>query len=40
VMRQFGFQEGMNRAILRCAERAREMGEAIRAEAAAVDNEH
>lgn len=33
VMRQFGFQEGMNKAILRCAERAREMGEAIRAEA-------
>jgi len=31
---QFAFQEGMNRAILRCAERAREMGEAIRAEAA------
>ncbi len=34
VMRQYGFQEGMNKAILRCAERAREMGEAIRAEAA------
>ncbi|WP_027084890.1 pyrroline-5-carboxylate reductase [Cohnella panacarvi] len=34
VMRQFGFEEGMNKAILRCAERAREMGEAIRAEAA------
>ena len=33
VMRQFGFEEGMNKAILRCAERAREMGEAIRAEA-------
>lgn len=33
VMRQFDFQEGMNKAILRCAERAREMGEAIRAEA-------
>lgn len=33
IMRQFGFQEGMNKAILRCAERAREMGEAIRAEA-------
>lgn len=34
VMRQFGFEEGMNKAILRCAERAREMGEAIRTEAA------
>ncbi|MFD0670360.1 pyrroline-5-carboxylate reductase [Cohnella sp. GCM10027633] len=33
VMRQYGFEEGMNKAILRCAERAREMGEAIRAEA-------
>jgi pyrroline-5-carboxylate reductase len=30
---QFAFQEGMNKAILRCAERAREMGEAIKAEA-------
>lgn len=30
---QFSFQEGMNKAIIRCAERAREMGEAIRAEA-------
>ncbi|MCD9021103.1 pyrroline-5-carboxylate reductase [Cohnella silvisoli] len=30
---QFAFQEGMNKAIVRCAERAREMGEAIRAEA-------
>jgi pyrroline-5-carboxylate reductase len=30
---QYGFQEGMNKAIIRCAERAREMGEAIRAEA-------
>ncbi|WP_239614251.1 pyrroline-5-carboxylate reductase [Cohnella mopanensis] len=30
---QFAFQEGMNKAILRCAERAREMGDAIRAEA-------
>jgi pyrroline-5-carboxylate reductase len=30
---EFAFQEGMNKAILRCAERAREMGEAIKAEA-------
>lgn len=30
---QFAFQEGMDKAIVRCAERAREMGEAIRAEA-------
>lgn len=30
---QYSFQEGMNKAIIRCAERAREMGEAIRAEA-------
>ncbi|MFC5531805.1 pyrroline-5-carboxylate reductase [Cohnella yongneupensis] len=37
LMRQFGFQEGMNKAILRCAERAREMGEAIRAEASASE---
>ncbi|WEK55747.1 MAG: pyrroline-5-carboxylate reductase [Candidatus Cohnella colombiensis] len=28
-----GFQQGINKAIIRCAERAREMGEAIRAEA-------
>lgn len=35
VMNQYGFQEGMNKAILRCAERAREMGEAIQAEASA-----
>lgn len=35
IMRQFGFEEGMNKAILRCAERAREMGEAIRADSAA-----
>lgn len=33
VMQQYSFQEGMNKAILRCAERAWEMGEAIRAEA-------
>ncbi|XID94367.1 pyrroline-5-carboxylate reductase [Paenibacillaceae bacterium WGS1546] len=32
------FQEGMNRAIRRCAERAREMGEAIREEAAKGDS--
>ncbi len=30
---RFAFREGMNKAILRCAERAREMGEEIRAEA-------
>jgi pyrroline-5-carboxylate reductase len=30
---QYAFQEGMIKAILRCAERAREMGEAIQAEA-------
>lgn len=30
---RYAFQEGMNKAILRCAERAREMGDAIRAEA-------
>lgn len=30
---QFAFQEGMNKAIFRCADRAKEMGEAIRAEA-------
>lgn len=30
---QFAFQEGMDKAIVRCAEKAREMGEAIRAEA-------
>ncbi len=30
---QFSFQEGVNEAILRCAERSREMGEAIRKEA-------
>ena len=30
---RFDFREGMNQAILRCAERAREMGEAIREEA-------
>lgn len=30
---QYAFQEGINKAILRCVERAREMGEAIRAEA-------
>lgn len=30
---RFAFQEGLNKAILRCAERAREMGDAIRAEA-------
>jgi pyrroline-5-carboxylate reductase len=29
----FSFQEGMNKAILRCAERAREMGEEIKVEA-------
>jgi pyrroline-5-carboxylate reductase len=33
ILDQFAFQEGLNKAILRCAERAREMGEAIRAEA-------
>jgi pyrroline-5-carboxylate reductase len=30
---QFAFQEGMSKAIMRCADRAREMGEAIRIEA-------
>ncbi|QMV44428.1 pyrroline-5-carboxylate reductase [Cohnella cholangitidis] len=30
---RFAFQEGLNKAIVRCAERAREMGDAIRAEA-------
>jgi pyrroline-5-carboxylate reductase len=35
VLRQFDFQEGTSKAVVRCAERAREMGEAIRAEAAA-----
>jgi pyrroline-5-carboxylate reductase len=34
TLERFRFQEGMNAAILRCAERAREMGEAIRMEAA------
>jgi pyrroline-5-carboxylate reductase len=34
TLERFRFQEGMNAAILRCAERAREMGEAIRSEAA------
>ncbi|QJD82471.1 pyrroline-5-carboxylate reductase [Cohnella herbarum] len=29
----YSFQEGMNKAIVRCADRAREMGDAIRAEA-------
>jgi pyrroline-5-carboxylate reductase len=33
VMDQYAFQESMNKAILRCAERAKEMGDAIRAEA-------
>ncbi|MBW5446580.1 pyrroline-5-carboxylate reductase [Cohnella sp. CFH 77786] len=33
TLERYRFQEGMNAAILRCAERAREMGEAIRAEA-------
>jgi pyrroline-5-carboxylate reductase len=33
TLEQYAFQEGMNKAILRCAERAREMGEAIQAEA-------
>jgi pyrroline-5-carboxylate reductase len=33
VMDQFHFQEGVQKAILRCAGRAREMGEAIKAEA-------
>jgi pyrroline-5-carboxylate reductase len=33
TMERFRFQEGMNAAILRCAERAKEMGEAIRIEA-------
>lgn len=33
------FREGMNRAIHRCAERAREMGEAIREEAAKGDSD-
>ncbi|WP_373229657.1 pyrroline-5-carboxylate reductase [Cohnella sp.] len=33
VLEQFSFQQGMNKAIIRCAERAKEMGEAIRAEA-------
>lgn len=30
---QYSFQEGMNKAIVRCADRAREMGDSIRAEA-------
>ncbi|MFC4598041.1 pyrroline-5-carboxylate reductase [Cohnella hongkongensis] len=34
TLERFAFREGMNEAILRCAERAREMGEAIREEAA------
>ncbi|TJY44296.1 pyrroline-5-carboxylate reductase [Cohnella pontilimi] len=33
TLERYRFQEGMNAAILRCAERAREMGEAIRSEA-------
>jgi len=33
TLERYSFQEGMNAAIRRCAERAREMGEAIRAEA-------
>lgn len=33
TLEQFRFQEGMNAAILRCAERALEMGESIRKEA-------
>ncbi|BBI33254.1 pyrroline-5-carboxylate reductase [Cohnella abietis] len=33
ILDQFSFQEGINKAILRCAERAQEMGESIRAEA-------
>jgi len=33
TLEKFDFQEAMNQAILRCAERAREMGEAIREEA-------
>lgn len=33
TLEQYSFQEGMNKAIIRCAERAREMGETIRAEA-------
>jgi len=34
----FRFQEGMQAAIVRCAERAREMGEAIRREASGFDS--
>ncbi|MFB9275219.1 pyrroline-5-carboxylate reductase [Cohnella cellulosilytica] len=34
TLERFDFREGMNQAIVRCAERAREMGEAIRDEAA------
>lgn len=34
TLERFHYQEGMNAAILRCAERAKEMGEAIRMEAA------
>jgi len=33
TLERFDFQEAMNQAIVRCADRAREMGEAIRAEA-------
>ena len=34
TLERFDFREGMNQAIVRCAERAREMGDAIRDEAA------
>lgn len=36
TLERYKFQEGMNAAIMRCAERAKEMGDAIREEASSV----